>query len=365
MRVIGAIVLALTSCAAIGAEQQGARWSVAESSNFHQLVIANGNAARTAEGIVCRWSVLRNGDPFAAGTFDLKGLAPGRSHVYDMPKAFRVAGLEGGLPSVRVRFFETLADDEERELAMCQVDWPDSADEYRSHSEREIVEGGDAETLELVTDDVVYAFSRKTGLLVGMKRTGLFFDTELLAAPMTLSVPDVSVGCWAESMSPVVRMRDRATFRTTVKAASRDAVLYLTQDWTLFADGALACKSRIRRLDGKPLQPRVGYRFDLAAEDAEVDYFAADPLRARYSAEAAQLSARTAPVRRVRACEVKDGSRQVAFAAVGRPFALAVEAVGETTAVRLVPDVDGDRSRPQQLDFMIGPRRFANVVDIN
>lgn len=363
-RLASAMVVTSVCWQAPGADREGSAWTVAESNDFHAVVVGNANARRTAEGIGCRWTVLHNGEPFAAGGFDLKGLAPGKSHVYEMPKAFAAAGLKGGALSLRLRFAES-KNRRENVLAVRQLDWTDPVEDYVPQSCQAIAESGDAATVELSTDVVAYSFSRSTGMLSAMRRPGLIFDTSLLSAPMALSADGVALASRVESMSPVVRVGDRATFRTQARAAAKDLELFVTQDWTLFADGALACRSRIRRLDGRPLPERVGYRFAFDVSNPDLDYFAADPLLGRQTCETAALCARKDAVRRTRALAVRDGSYQVGFAAVGRSFAFAAEAARPSAALVLLPDAVGDRRRPLQLDFMIGPRRFANVVGVN
>ena len=364
MRAFAAIVLSLASCSALCAEREGGLWPVAESNDFRHLIIENANPSRSADGIDCRWIVLHDGEPFASGKYDLKGMKPGERHAYAMPSALAEAKKLGGTQAVRLRFVVG-----ETELARRQVDLPEAKPpQYvpAEGGEIEVVEDGG--TLKFSVNGLAYSFSRQTGLLTGIVRKGFFSDDTLLSVPMELTVWGAASETFAyaaEPIAPIERREDGVRFRAVTKAVGKDWSALLVLDWQLFRDGSLACRSWIRPLRDQVLKPRVGFRFHAPVQDSQVFYFAADPLLGRWSAETPSFAARKAPIGGARAMEVRAGSYQLGFAGIGRPFAFSAEPSEKSVGVCVFPDADGDRRRPQQLDFMIGPRRFANVVGVN
>jgi len=364
MRVLTAIIISLAVFCASGATEDGSAWTVAASNDFSLVVIGNSNVHRSGKNVICKWSVLRNGEPYAADSFDLMDVLPGKSRVYAMPVAFRQVRARGEKASLRVRFVGA----PDRELARRQLDAPDGVPHaYRPVSGEALEMQEDDQTLRFSSDGLSVTFSKRTGLLAGMRRKGFFTDDVLVAEPMRLVVaeaPKLSFAWMVESLSEVGLQPTQAHFTAFARAVAPEASALLELDWTVFRDGTVRCLCRLRPAVGKSLPADVGLLVPTGATDPEIDYFAVDGLLGRQSAEADALTARRAAIRGARALEVKDGSALLGFAAVGRPFSFTAVA-GKTVGIGIYPDGVDDCRRPRHIDFMIGPRRFANVVGAN
>jgi beta-galactosidase len=422
-------------------------WKASASDDYARVTVRNKNYFRTGEGVRCRWTVLRSGEPFAAGEWKLHSLAPQSEHVYEVPAAVKDALALEGTVSLRVSF-----SDASGEIASDQIDFPNCrAEVYRSAEKGKISVEDSPDGLVLAAAGAEYVFSRRTGMIADI-RTGRLFKNSWLRSPMVFdafrapSLNEVSAGVmWMKRGMHDYRFENAeigkvqiegsaAKFTTRVRAVPGNSVnlerygycdtktadtgkkgdgpaFEVTANWTLHADGTLECGSHLKP-DRKGVElARVGFRFTLDSRNPDVDYFAAGPFEnyrdrragafvARYQADAEEFFF---PYSRPQDCGNREDARAVAFrsmfdtlgfAAVGRPFAFAVnpysplELVGSCHAPEL-PETDkcefgiyaetrglgGASCGPLpmkrdiittdgefRIDFAVGPRRFRDML---
>ena len=289
-------------------------WAAEATNEFRGVVIRNKNYFTCGKGIVCEWYGLRNGETFATGTYDVSTIPPQGSRCFDIAQIVRHTQRErGGFVSLRLKFFK-----DGEQIADEQLDLPFEAKPLVAKADE--VEVTETEkTYEFEAGGLKIAFCRKTGLPHSIKKTGWFWDTELLRSRFRLnafrapSSNEVWLGNkWAEAgfmdlegemveLSPVERAVDGSVSFTTLtawKGASacsiegfggtearlverqlnlKPVVFHVAAKWTVFGDGTVACQSKIRPLGPKTELARIGYSFILDEEDAAVEWFGRGP----------------------------------------------------------------------------------------
>ncbi len=282
-------------------------WSVKATNYFQRVVVKNKNYFVDATGVELAWRVLRNGEKFAKGSFDLRGLGPQEEMEFDMPAEVLAAKRGDGAVSVRFEFRR-----DGRPIAEDQVDVVDSREATAVASGKTsflsffgpdaVKTAEDDKTLTFETANLKVVFCKKTGLPCSIMRPGRLWGwTELLKSPMTLDLyrsPSSNENGLAhrwrqqgftrmtaelKRLSPVSDRSGALTFTTLVEwrgekpATPKVVVFVVAARWTVSPDGTFACRSVVRPLGPKLELARVGYSCDLAAVDPSVEWFGRGP----------------------------------------------------------------------------------------
>ena len=289
-------------------------WAVKAINENRDLVIRNKNYFTCGKDVTCEWYALRNGETFATGKYDVSGIAPQAEKQFKIEPIVRNTLREnGGFVALRVKFFKAGQPIAEEQLDLDYTPAPLKV------ASGEVKCGETERTLEFTAGDIKIAFCRKTGLPCSIKKCGWFWDTELLRKPFALdafrtpSSNEVGLGNkWAElgfldldgemkELSPVTVGADGSRSFTTLtewKGASacsiqgfggsevklverplnlKPVVFHVAAKWTVFADGTIACQSKIRSTGPKCDLGRIGYSFILNEKNADVQWFGRGP----------------------------------------------------------------------------------------
>ena len=283
-------------------------WTAKATNYFQRVVVKNKNYFVDSTGVRLVWKVIRNGEGYAHGEYELRSLQPQCEAVYDMPCELFEARKGDAAVSIRFEFVK-----DGRVVADDQVDFVD-AREPGSHrrvgaSWSTLWLGGapsvdvkeDATTYTFKAGDLRIAFSRATGMPISIRRPGrLWGERELLKSPMRLdayrapSSNENGVANKARSqgfrrmsgelkdISPVSECADGVTFTTLtewkgVPAAEKPVTFFVSARWTVFNDGTLSCISKIRPLGPKVDLLRIGYSCEFAETSASVEWFGRGP----------------------------------------------------------------------------------------
>ena len=98
-------------------------YAVTATNYYQRFIVKNKNYFKSAAGVELKWTVLRNGEKYAKGVYDLRSLAPQATAAYDMPIEVSEAQNKGGAVAIRFAFVEkgeTIADE--------QIDLPAARD---------------------------------------------------------------------------------------------------------------------------------------------------------------------------------------------------------------------------------------------
>ena len=358
-------------------------WSVKATNYFQRVVVKNKNYFVDATGVELLWTVLVDGESAASGTFNLHGLKPQQEAVYEMPGAAARACRSEGTTSVRFRFRRN-----GRIVADDQIDLADArpADVvaapakpwYALVGPGEIGYAEDDETVTFTPKGMSIAFSKKTGMPCSIKRRGWVFDTELLKTPLALDAYRTpssneegpgrrwlqqglrALTAEVEEFSPIDQGEGSLTFTTRTlwkgarsedmhgfggpeirleerRAPLNPVTFAVAARWTVYADGTVACVSKIRPLGPRFELARLGYSCELAAVDPFVEWFGCGPWEnypdrrsgaflGRWRADASDFFF---PYARNEDCGNREGTRGVRVGgltvrSLGAPFAFVV-----------------------------------------
>ena len=260
-----------------------------------------------------------------------------------------------------------------------------------------VLSEADAEVLSVATGEFLYMFSRTTGELVSLKRTG----REMLAAPMTLDCFRVPVGgethlfiggkpdfgrlramdglremspmlkslSWESKENGIVEMKTSISYRGTrqedmpsfghgnsceildLGRLPEDAPGYVAESvWRFGGDGCVDVATHFRPFGRAVEVSRLGWRFVFSAPETGVAYFARGPIDNYPDRKTCCFPAR------YRACSTDfgfsfgrsqdSGTREEArfvtleapsltFSACGKPFSFAVSPYSPTELIRI------------------------------
>jgi len=300
-------------------------WSAKATNEFASVVIRNKNYFVDANDVACRWTVYRDGQHVANGSFGLLGgrrgdepLGPQRERVLPVPAVVNAMRGKGGDVSLRVRFMKQDAKGKETEVASDQIDFPrliPAAALPACASAPEMAEDDKSYTFKAC--GIEYAFCKRTGMPCSI-RTGRFVKTEWLkemAKPDLFRAPSSNevgpgrawmaaglhdMACVGAEFSGFTNAENSVAFNvvsrwrggrnvrldnfgktdtsmTDVGAVGGDSALVIVARWTARGDGALICQSAFK-WDGKPIDvARVGFRFVFGMDSLLVEYFGAGP----------------------------------------------------------------------------------------
>jgi len=293
-------------------------WSVKATNNFQRIVVRNKNYFTTAAGVQLGWHIFVDGKSYATGKVNLRGLAPQREAVYDMPMAAMDA-MRRGTASIRFTFAkndETIAED--------QIDLFQARDTETISSSRTLAEllsfglvkreveysepddsddAGAEKTMTFKAGALTVTFSRQTGMPVSIKKAGRIWDTELLASPIVLDAyraPSSNengkerewrsqgldeIGVESVDVGPVEECGRALTFTTLAKWRGKTAAnglkpavaFNVATRWTVYPDGTLSCQSKIRPEGPAKELARIGYSFKMASANPSVRWFGRGP----------------------------------------------------------------------------------------
>ncbi len=275
-------------------------FSVKETNYFQRVVIKNKNFFVDAKDVDCRGTVLRNGEKFAKGAFDLRGLGPQQEAIFEMPMDVIEAKKGGATASIRFAFFKV-----GRCIAEDQIDVVDSREVKPVESGKGAIayENGD-KTMTFTAKNLKIAFCKKTGLPCSIRRAGCLWGwKELLKAPMTLDAyraPSSNeegphnrwvqqgfqklVATPKEIPTTFETMENGSiTFTTLVEwqgeklDTTKPVTFVVAARWTIAPNGTFSCVSKIRALGPKVELARIGYSCDLAEINPDVEWFGRGP----------------------------------------------------------------------------------------
>jgi len=265
-------------------------WAAIPTNFYGRVLVENRNAFTGADGVKLKWTLLVDGEAAGAGVFDLRGLGPGRSTVFDMPLAAEAARREGGTVSVRFDFVKN-----------GFIIATDQADIVESREFEPLPKSGglfgrgkvgfskDAETMKFqagnaLSGGTLFAFDAAAGQPASFARTGLFDDCR----PFLVSVRPAMEGegaadfSKAMSVSPISEKDGSLVFAAVSRAEFRqpfrvDTTLAVTTfaEWTVNPSGIVSCRSRLN--PSKNL--RAGIAFTVATGDmkANAEWFGLGP----------------------------------------------------------------------------------------
>ena len=378
-------------------------WSVKATNYSQRVVVRNKNYFVSApEDLRLRWTVLVDGEAEESGELDLHGLAPQAEAIYDMPEEALAAMRGPGTASVRFEFVER-----GRVVADDQIDLVEARDVAPLASKDGKVafeESADGGSWTFRSGGAEWTFDRQTGALVGAKKTGWLWDTELLRSPMKLDVfrtPSSNEVRFGEewmrqglrnmvahrlpgSEEPVVeelaggaltfsvqsewcgaqseKLLDFGGNATRIESAGAAAPrarlrFAVATRWTVFPDGTAACVCKVRPLGAKTELARVGWSFEMDAADPDVEWFGLGPWENYADRKSGaflgrwELDARDFyfPYARNQDCGNREGTRglrvgDVTIRSLGAPFAFEVNPYTPTELVEAVHPEDLPKS---------------------
>ncbi len=273
-------------------------WSARMGGYYYDVVIKNNNYFIGSDDVVAKWTVLRDGKPFAKGTWELQGLGPQQEMTVKMPQAFCEAQKNGATAAIRIAYYKA-----GQFVGSDQIDGEPSREVCALVPEKGQVTCENTEkTLAFHTKNLKIAFCKKTGLPYSIQVPKCLWGwKELLKTPMTLdayrapsSNEEGPHRQWKQqgfqklvselkSCSAVSEADGSRTFQTLVewKGEKVDALrvvsFVVAANWTISPDGTVSCVSKIRPLGPKVELARIGYSCDLAAVNPSVAWFGAGP----------------------------------------------------------------------------------------
>lgn len=309
-------------------------WSVSETGLCRRVIVYNRQVFSDSTGVICGWQGVRNGAPFAEGTFDIAELMPQDEKMLAMPaQVRRVWREQGGVVSLRVTFSslgEIVAED--------QIDFPVTP-EPLAEAAGETAWAETPNEYVLTAGRTRVAFAKATGLPASVQKVGWLWNSSRLAAPMRLS--DGWTPVVTEAEEPFARGTNACGFATSSTWRRTDgAIVALKADWTLRGDGTLVGRLRFAPTASVPMASVPALVFPAA--DADVTWLGCGPhaggveagaFVGRWSGDAAEMSG---DYPRVYGFAL-DG---LAVRALGEPFALRADGCGP--AVRLRQDATLD-----------------------
>ena len=359
-------------------------WTVKATNYFQRVVVKNKNYFVDSTGVKLDWTVLKDGEKFATGAFELHGLQPQQEAVYDMPEAVLKAQRGEGSVAIRFRFTKN-----GHEIASDQVDIRFGRDTTPLAGQGTLFGGvkkptfaEDGQTMTFTAKDLVVVFSKETGLPCSIKKRGHVFDTELLKTQVTL---DAFRAPSSNENGPAARWRQQGFTSLAGKLTKRSSidevnggltfttvtewkgetqllmpvVFHNATRWTVYGNGTIACVSKIRPIGPKTELARLGYSFELAALDPSVEWFGRGPFEnypdrksgafiGRYKASAADFFF---PYARNEDCGNREDTRafrvgDLTVRTLGAPFAFEVNPYTPEELVSAVhptelPETDG------------------------
>lgn len=295
-------------------------WSAKATEDFEKIVIRNKNYFVDSTGVSCKWTIFRDGNPYATGEFALEALKPQSEKTYAMPAALKRAKELGGVLAVRLKFFK-----DGEEIAADQIDLPvEEKQQLTDYTKARMMPPRTAEdemSITFQTPTGVIAFSKLTGLPYSIKNRNLVKDTELLLKPMTLDVyraPSANESSFAINIAdqwaawglcePVGRVSEisevttegaESTFTVVTDwtfpkgkfvkgfndpevsitdiAPTRQLSFKSAIRWTIAGDGTIRATAKIRAYGPRVELPRVGFSCVMKGAGHQVRWFGRGP----------------------------------------------------------------------------------------
>ena len=261
-------------------------WTAYATNGFTKLVVRNKNYFKDSTGVVCEWIGLKGGEPMARGVIDLNeggpvrdpAIKPQTERVFKMPK-FVLKNWQdrGGMCSLRVEF-----KNQGKVIATDQIDFPYEP-ETLAEPVGEVAATADDKTLTFKAGGNTVVFCRKTGLPCAFGHTGPGGIGELMESPMTLDTFRAPISndtgfdvYWkqlgldrmeaAECEIGEIKACENGAKSFVAKtvwrgAGERPVELTMAAKWTIYANGEVACQSRIRGSGQRAELARLGLRF--------------------------------------------------------------------------------------------------------
>ena len=265
-------------------------WSVKATNYCQRIVVSNRNSFRDAADVTLRWTLLVDGEARDDGTIDLCGLKPGQESVFDMPPEVIAARTAPGTVSVRFSFFrkgsffgaaEKIAEDQVDLVASRELNalgprkdsWLDAVTFGLLQDKVRYAEAKEDETTvrRFTTDKAVFTFKEDWGRQVTYAKRGVWSDTPLVADLIPVrSRPDANG--WIELAYPPqpVASRDGALAFSDRRETHG---LIVAQRWTVYPDGTVACRSRLRVSVPSDRKERLGFGLELPRWPARSPFF--------------------------------------------------------------------------------------------
>ena len=266
-------------------------WSVRATNYFQRVVVRNKNFFASANDVKLKWEALVDGKVEDSGMFDLRSLGPQQEAVYDMPESAVNLVRFGGSVSLRFTFTKF-----GRVIATEQIEMMEGRN-FRAFSPGK----GNVEYSE-TKDSLVFkaggmqiAFSKSTLLPCSVKKLGLLFDKELLKDPFRLDVYrarisneeklakdsrhlgfDALVPVSAE-YSTIEEKAGALAFTSLSTWEANDTAFHIAARWTIYANGIVACRSKVRPVGPRRALQRIGYSFTLDDKNPNVEWFGLGP----------------------------------------------------------------------------------------
>lgn len=281
------------------------------------VIVRNKNYFRDASGYECRWMRLADGHLVGEGAFDFGALAPQSEQSFPLPDV-SVPGRLGAVSSLRVEFVRRVGEtfgSAGSVVASDQIDFSAPAPRMFTPAAPAPAFVERANQLIFTGEACEVSFDKASGALASYKKDG----KELLLAPMTLdafrcpSSNEVGPGNrWAAegfrafdqkatSMSKVEPVSGGYAFTTVVECRGKrresldgfgqnritikdlgpttgsNAWFIVTTRWQVFGRGEISCESTIESRGPQVELARLGYRFALVKELAEVGWVGSGP----------------------------------------------------------------------------------------
>ncbi len=280
-------------------------WTARATDDFKRIVVRNKNYFVSSKGVSCVWTGLRDGEPFAHGSFPLSfggpvrdpEMKPQTEREFPLPAYFEeVRSMRSGAFALRLKFVQN-----GREIGSDQIEFPSEQVFFEgAPGEVEVQEDKDALTLKAGCTKVT--FCRRTGLPRAIRYKGPAGIRELLESPMRLEAfraPSSNENMveqeWLKygldrleakscEFGEVQDGEDGSkTFTVTTvwtgnKRLDKPLEFTVACRWTMFGDGELACESVIRGLGPKVELARIGFGFTVPKDkDDVVEWFGRGP----------------------------------------------------------------------------------------
>ncbi len=276
-------------------------WAVKTTNHLQRIVVQNRNYWTDATGVSLNWTVLRNGEEFSDGTYNLRGLDPRQEMVFDLPPDV-VRAWEGN-DTVSVRF-EFVQDETDELFATDQLDLFDAREVSMLVPEKrptllgmtipftgvEPIKSQKTEgTWTFETENLKIVFSKTNGLPCSVQRPGTLWGwTELLCKPFEFDawVGEQSVGPFfaeMKALSPINDYSGVLSFTTLVEWTNHPenvahAFSFLVKThWTILPSGVVSCESSVMPRDGTDGFSRVGFVCGLTDVDPDITWFGLGP----------------------------------------------------------------------------------------
>ena len=228
-------------------------WKAETNEKFDRIIIRNKNYFIDSTGITCKWFLLGDGMPFAAGEFALDSLKPQTSAEYALPPVVKDAREKSAIASLRVKFFKG-----EEEIAADQIDFPLNAERLT-----EVTAEGSAKDNPITIDP-------KTALPLGMR-------LDAFRAPSS-NENGPSYG-WKnfgfDQLVPEVKEFNDDSAIVEWKGKGRVS-FYVASKWKNSGDTCIYT-AKIRPLGPKTDLARIGFTCQFPEKEAKVQWFGCGP----------------------------------------------------------------------------------------